>query len=281
MKSLRVARIELSGWLNNKRIIVALMLPFIIKYLAIDPLIAKNIELTSRMNIFEPFIAVGNSGLLCFLIPAVFFILISDFPVMGQNIYFYIGRSGKRNWLWGQVIFLLVSILAYLFLIFASVVIFSSGKVEMGSSWSDITTKYISLNPDMEFSYAVSLLPPNLYNQMSVKTALLRTISLQYLHFVFLSMILLLFSVWGKKRMGFVIIIFITLMGIVSCVADTRAMWLFPFANSVVWLHFTEIYRETVCSVAYSYAYYLAGIIMMAVISRSLVVRTNFCSPEE
>ncbi len=95
-KSLRIAKTEYIKWLRNPRMLIGGILIIVIYTLAVVPLLERAEKMGIPMNIFEPIIAVGNSGLLVMLLPSVFLILQSDYPVIEPNSLMYLSRTGKK-----------------------------------------------------------------------------------------------------------------------------------------------------------------------------------------
>ena len=281
VKKLRIAKMEFLKWLENPRMILALMLPFFIKVIAIEPLVERTRQEGMKMNVFEPIIAVGNSGLLNFLIPAVFLVLMSDFPVMEKNAFFMLSRSGRKNWAWGQILFGMFTIAVYLCFIYLTVIVFSYGNTEFSNNWSRITRTYVSKYPNKEGSFVVQLLPPNLYNQMGVYKALFSTVILQFLMLFQMCMIFMAFTVSGKKKAGLVTVFIILILGMLTCNVDTKSMWAFPLSNSLIWLHYTPIYREPIFPVWFSYAYFCVSIVLFVIINLRIVSRVSFIHDNE
>lgn len=48
--------------------------------------------------------------------------------------------------------------------------------------------------------------------------------------------------------------------GVVTCSLKTKMMWLFPMANTIPWLHYSEALREPVKPIAVSYLYFAVWI---------------------
>ena len=83
-----VAISEFIKWITNPRIIIAGVLIVFIRSFAVLPMLEQADKYGEPLNILEPFIAVGNSGMLALFLPLVFLLLISDFPIMGGNPLF-------------------------------------------------------------------------------------------------------------------------------------------------------------------------------------------------
>ena len=275
---LAVARFEYIKWLTNPRNIIILVLILFAKTLAIDPLTKRAAEYGGKMSLLEPFAAIGNSGLLVMLIPAVYLVLMSDFPKFDGNSMFYISRTGKMKWLFGQLMFAVMSIVTCIMAVLLSVTLFSLGSAEISFSWSECTRFYAARFPEKEFSYASGLLPSNLYNQISLMSSVIYTVTLLALYLFLLTLVLLIFKLLSIKSAGLFASLGVVAVGTATCAVEADIMWWFPMANTIIWLHYTPILSEPILAIWYSYAYFAAAITVLLVISVILTKRANFIS---
>lgn len=271
-----VARCEYIKWLTNPRNIIFLVLVVFAKTLAIDPLTKRAAEYGGKMSLLEPFAAIGNSGLLVMLIPAVYLVLMSDFPKFDGNSMFYISRTGKMNWLFGQLLFALMSIVTCIFAVFLSVTLFSLGSAEVSFSWSECTRFYAARFPDKEFTFASQLLPSNLYNQISLISSVVYTVTLLTLYLFLLALILMFFKLLSLRSAGLFASLGIIALGTATCAVKTKIMWCFPMANTIIWLHYTAILSEPIMAIWFSYAYFAVAIIVLLTVSVILAKHANF-----
>ena len=275
-KIFAVARCEYVKWLTDQRNIIMLVLVVFAKSLAVDPLTKRAAEYGGKMSLLEPFAAIGNSGLLVMLIPAVYLVLMSDFPKFDGNSMFYISRTGKMNWLFGQLLFALMSIATCIFAVFLSVTLFSLGSAEAAFSWSECTRFYAARFPDKEFTFASQLLPSNLYNQISLMSSVIYTVTLLALYLFLLTLILLIFKLISFRSAGLFASLGVVAVGTATCAVEADIMWWFPMANAIIWLHYTPILSEPILAIWYSYAYFAAVITVLLIVSAILIKRANF-----
>ncbi len=275
-KSLRIANTEYTKWLRNPRMLIGGILVIVIYTLAVVPLLERAQKMGMPMNIFEPIIAVGNSGLLVMLLPSVFLILQSDYPVIEPNSLMYLSRTGKRTWLLGQILFSLMSIVTYLGAVFIAVGICSASGSYLGLDWSESTRMYAAAFPDDANGFTASLLPPNLYNQISLGMTLVYTFSLLVLYFFLLTLVLLVFSLCKKRSLGLFCTYAVIMGGVVTCAVKADIMWAFPMANSIIWLHYTEILSTPIYPIGGSYLYFGCCIGALLILSALLVKRAEF-----
>jgi hypothetical protein len=247
--------------------------------LAIEPLLERSAKMGMPLNILEPFVAIGNSGMLVMLMPCVFMVLISDYPKMTGNTLFFIQRTGRFNWFAGQVIFLFMSIISFLCVVLTGSVLLSKG--EFSTTWSDVVTKYSARFPDEANSFTSSLLPSNLYNQIPLVTAILQTLALMCAYLFLLSMIIYFFKLIHIQSFGLFAAISIVAAGVVTCSLKMNIMWSFPMANTIVWLHYEEIIGKPIVPIWYSYIYFCIAVIVLILFNLIAVKRFQFANIEQ
>lgn len=273
-----VARTEYVKWITNPRIIIMGVLLVFMRSLAVEPLLERADKFGEKLNAFEPFIAIGNSGMLVMLMPCVFLILISDYPKMTGNTLFFIKRTGKANWFLGQILFICMAITT-----FVMVVLFGGMLVSQGFSgleWSNTVTKYSARFPMENGNFASQLIPSNLYNQMSLLSSVLQTAVLVSLYLFLLSMVIYFFKLIHIQALGLLVAVFIVAGGAMTFSLNIDIMWAFPMANTLVWLHFREILSSDVFSLFYSYIYFFISIVLMLFINIIAVVKLQFFNIE-
>jgi len=275
-KACAVAVTEWRKWLRNPRMMIALMLVIVARTLAVEPLKERTAECGMPMNLFEPMVAVGNSGMLVMLIPAVFLILMGDFPLLESNSLLYLSRTGKRAWFWGQILIAIMSIITYLGGIFLLVTLSALGSAEISFSWSEATRTFIAQNPTRADSFVAELLPSNLYNQLTLTRAIFYTFSLLALYLFLLSMVLMSFTMLNHRTIGVFSAYSLLLCGVITCAVKLKNMWMFPMANSIIWLHYSEIIRRPIYPIRNSYLYFGTLIIALLLTNRAMLSKMEY-----
>ena len=273
-----VARTEWLKWVFNPRmIIIPVLVAFIYSY-AISPLLERAEKMGQPLNILEPLIAVGNSGMLTLLIPIVFMTLMSDFPRTDGSTVFMISRTGRINWTIGQMMFAVLSAVTFLASIYVMCTAFLINKAFIADGWSMVVKRYDSIYPDEAENFASQLVPGNLYNQMTPFSSAIQTYLFLFMYLLIITLIMLLFYQIKQKGLGFLAVGGIIGFGTLFTSIYSKIMWLFPMANAIVWLHYTDIFRKEKVSMEYSYAYYLffitALVTVNIVISKKLNIDT-------
>ncbi len=273
-----VAWTEYVGWIVNPRMLMAGVMLVFVRALAVNPLLEHAEKFGEPLNMLEPFIAVGNSGVLVLLMPCVFMALLSDYPKITADTLLAMPRTGRKNWYAGQVLFRFLAVTSFLVVMLVGSILVSRGV--FGREWSDTVTKYAFQFPNEAYSYASLLLPSNLYNQMSVTTAVVHTVLLLGLYLMVLSEIMCLFQLLHLQPYGLMAAAAVMAAGLVTCSLDLPCMWYFPLANAMIRLHYDEILSALKMPVWYSYAYLLVLNAVCMGVNLFLASRLQFLNTE-
>lgn len=263
-------------WLiDPKMIIFAASIIFIYNYISI-PLTELSKELDISLNVFEVFIAIGNSGMVLLILPIIFMVLISDFPQLDKNVLFMISRIGKLNWLIGQVLQLIIMVMIFLLSVFLVSVVFVINISQYNFDWSNIIKTYIERNPEMNNSFVAELIPENLYNQLSLIGAFLHTFLLVFLYLIVIGLLFIIARLLNKKILSVLLSGTVIITGTVLSAIKSKLMWLLPMANSVTWLHYTKYLRKPVMPLYVSYLYFGFIICILIIIAFRLNRRAMY-----
>ena len=260
-----VASSEYMKWLFNPKIILIFAVLVPIRELIISPMVKAAEEMNQPLNLFEPCIALMNSGIITLLLPLAYIVLISSFPSVGGNMLFYIMRMGRKNWILGEMLFQLMSVVTFCaVLIIATLVqVFEISFVANG--WSLVTTDYDKLYYEVSSFHMNTLLPPNLYYQISPYKAFFLSISLLMMWLLLCAMFFLAGCICSKKLIFYFILIVQIALGGGLCTIKNKFMWLFPISHSILKVHYQDYFRKYIFSPQISLALFLLIQILLAV----------------
>ena len=250
---------EFCRWMRHSRLIILGVMLVFIHIQVIKPLKECAQLMESRLSFAEPFTVLGNSSILCLMIPLLFLALIAEFPQKDGIDLFYQIRCSKRIWICGQTLFAVgAGIFLVLFLALSSgLMLWDSGEWRLEFSYA--VTHFTTVYSERSWDYVTRLLSEKLYQQMTLAEALFHTVSLMFLYFWLLSMILLLSAICGRKYIGIPIDSFLIILGTKTTAAGTSLMWLFPMAHSLPIVHYREYLSEPVFPIGASYLYLAGG----------------------
>lgn len=269
-----VAITEVRRVFFDPRLLTVGMLLIFIYNLVVKELFERADKTGLPVNAAECFIAVGSSGVLLLFLPSVFLILISDHPNMGEHTLYSIHRAGRLRWLFGELLAALLSTVIYVVGMLAACCVMTAPKGYLGPEWSDTVTKYVSMFPKERFTLMSQYLPSNLFNQMSLSYALLHTVLLLIMYLFLLSLIIMFFRICGMRVAGIAASFAVVAAGVLTCAIKTNAMWAFPMANTITWLHYNTALREPVKPMYQSYIYF-AVLILVGITANIIAVRKN------
>lgn len=268
---LNIVRNEYVRWICNPRMILFFgMMIFIETYVA-EAMIAHGEKMGQSFGMFEIFIATANSTELCMVIPAVYLLLIGDFPRRDGNTLLYVHRAGRYHWLLGQILTVAFSILTYLGALLAGCVLMGAGKCVSGNQWSDVVTKYLTFFPEDMGSSMSAMITERLYNHFSPYQAFGYSVSLLFGMLFFLAMLKLMFFLLGKPTAGVAAGVCLIGFGWLFSLLELKGKWLFPLSHAIEWQHYDEVFRFTTVSIGQSYLYF-AGMSTGAVFASILLI---------
>ena len=275
------AKTEYIKWVCDARMVILGVLLIFIYNFAIQPLLQNAEKMNEPLNMLEPFIAVANSGAVLMIIPLVFMTLIADFPKIDNNTVFYIMRIGRRNWLTGQIIKLVMMAASYLAVIFVGSVVPMLTKGFWYNGWSNVVTNFKNVFPEQSMNFGVQLVPENLYNQLTVFEAAVKSYLLVFAYLMIIGLILLALSLIKHKTLGFVSCGAVIALGTAFCSIKTSLMWTMPMANSIIWLHFTKYFRVPEVSITFSVVYLVTFVLALIVFCYIMIGRFNYDNVSE
>ena len=246
-KVLQVFRVEYVQWITNPKLLMFVVLLVFIRELVILPILRAAQLMDTPINMWEPCIAVGNSGIILLFLPVFYMMLMSDFPKLNNNMFYFIPRVGRKNWFAGQLLFQAAAAATYLMVIIVSTLLQVMHTAYGLNGWSLVVTRFSSSSFESQVDMA-NLVPLNLYYQMPPLTAFIYTYILLFLYLSLLSCMMLIGFMFGKKVWSFFLSIIIIGVGMGFAALKSGYMWFFPSAHAILWLHCQNYYRKYVFS---------------------------------
>lgn len=272
---LRLSLLELMQLVRSTKIIILAVFLIFINTQIVEPLRNLSLLMERKVSVFEPFVALGNSGVIVLILPLLFITMMADFPREGESQYFCRIRCSKRVWGVSQILYAIESSIALTLFSLISSVVLSLDFISWNMDYSYAVTRYTYVFPERAGDYVVQLIPENLYNQIPLLLAVLHTALLLIMYFFSLAMILLFFSLIKKKLIGILTDGVLIILGTITCAARMTYMWAFPMAHTITWLHYTEYQSKAVVPLLYSYLYFIVINILLTVLSIVISKRYN------
>lgn len=238
-----VTKSECIRFVKNPRLILLVILFLVMYRLILLPFSEAMNVMEQPVNLLEAPIAVANNWILVLLIALVYLILISSFPTVDGNSNYYLTRMGRRNWMMGELLFLVIATIGYVILVLGSAIAFFASNAFFANGWSTVVSEYDQLYGDMGNKMS-SILPENLYYQMAPFEAFMHSVFLVFLLLLFCGLLFFLGCISSKRLLYFVIqVAHIAIGGALSAVYFP-VMWLFPFTHALLVRHYRMYMRE-------------------------------------
>ena len=271
-----IAKAEYIKWITDPRVILFPMLLIFLYQIAVEPLSEMAEQMQKPIHWLEPFIAVTNSPLLMLFIPLIFLALLGDFPRTDGNAMFFIYRVGRKSWIQGELLFVLMAISTFLICIAVGVTVPLVGQLQWKANWSETVRLYTRTFPDKAESFAADLIPEQLYNQMSPYMALFNTCFLQVLYLLILSLLLLWFWCAGHRKVGFFVTVCIVAFGAAVAFLKGALMWFFPMAHANIWLRHISVLRRVMFPLWGSYVVLIFCVCVLIALDWRKIQQYNF-----
>lgn len=259
---------DFGRWLFSPRMIVfAAMMYFIADY-AIFPMIENSRKMEGLLQAYEPFLAIGNSLSLSVVIPAIFLVLMGDFPRMDENGELFLFRAGRMNWLAGQLLTAALAAFAFLTAIFGLTLLLSAGHLSFDNEWSRTVTHFYQVFPEEQENYAANFITGELYNNFTPREALGYTFTLLFGYLVLLCLLQLVARLIAPGSSGLVVGGMVIALGCVFNRMHSDLKWLFPGAHAIEWLHCDVVWNRMPVTMTQSYLYFLllGGLLFLAAV---------------
>ncbi len=262
-KCMSVACSEYTKVICNPRMTILPVLFVLIYDYVIKELVSEANLIGTKINVVEPFVAISNSYMLMLIIPVVYMAIMGDFPRVDGNSIYYLMRTGRRNWLLGQLFFCIISSVTYVLNIFFVSTILTLGKSVISNKWSYVVSSFID---------------GRIYNNLKPMYAATVSILMMILYLILISMMLMMGFLYGKRAAGIALTASLMCIGTVLVSIGSNIKWLFPQAHTLVWLHYDEVYNTHLFDMRYSFVYMIVLIVLMYVLNEALILNYDFTS---
>ncbi|MCH5270907.1 MAG: hypothetical protein J1E83_09185 [Lachnospiraceae bacterium] len=280
-RSLIVCRMEYGRWLTDHKVVLILLPMVFLKSTVIDGFYSMSRDMGANYNLLEPFIAAWNQVALSLLLICFYLLLIGDY-MKGSGILkhvFYF--AGRKNWIRGQLLFLILSSGSYLFFWLLLSVLISVPHGFIGNTWSNVVTDYVFRFPYKAASLEAQLIEGNLFRQLSPLAGLLHTFLLNWLYLILLGELVALCFVLHIRKFGIAVAVLVVGAGTGASLVAEKIKWFFPAAHAGLAQHFTEYFREEIFSLKGSYIAGVITVVVLAVLICHLAKRIRFSDMED
>lgn len=270
LKMIRIcAQVNFQKWLVNQRIytLAVLITAFLAYHLfgltqfsadkgiALTPWVFPHLITPPVLQVFA-----------CFII-----LLFSDAPFADRHMPFLIIRSGRRNWIIGQLLYIVVAALFFaIFILFISVIVLIP-NVQLSTDWGIILK---TLAVSTEIIPSVTIFPDErILTMFSVLEAMLISFGLFWLVSIFIGVLIFCFNIVIGKMSGLIasgVFIFISFFSIIHgrLILGDWISYLSPISwMSVSFFDWENSMGFSSPSLMYAVIFLIGSIILMSIIS--------------
>ena len=258
-----VCKKEYVRWLFHPKWFMIFLLVIPIRECVLLPLIQTANQRGELINILEPCIGMTNSGLVVFLLPLGYLVLMMEFPGIDTNMSWYIYRTGRKNWILGEMLFQFLSAASYL-MFFSIICILHVWNISFwGNGWSLVVTGAGGIYTTDERFAIETIIPLNLFYQMPPYKAFILSYLLLFLSLLVWSGLMSVAALYAKRvyAIAGIVISLVVGMGL----GDSGLKWLFLLEHSILSMHFQRYFRDYVFSPYHSLAIFLTLLLVLGV----------------
>lgn len=219
MKSIRMCYINMRKWPTNSKIIMATIFVALSVFLYTSGLgdVAESTGINISPWVF-PFLFTYRYIKITLMIPIVF--IFSNAPFIDSNQLFCISRTGRKKWWLGQVIYIFMTSLCYIFLLFVSSIVSNVNNICWNKEWGEFLGSAGTTNMMEKYGHAYDTvkITGNIIKYYTPLQAMVWSLILMVLSFFLLGMLMFVInSITGNSIIGSMVdVVLITLTAIVE-----------------------------------------------------------------
>lgn len=264
-KSLFVLRSEFSQTVRQSKMLLLLFFLVMLYETTLSPMRGIYKETLMPPQFSEPIILLFSKGTNIVLMPCIYIVLLSGFPYCRTH-YFQMIRTEKRQWLAGELLFIVLSALAEIFVIFGGSLIFLADSVEIKSGWSDYMIIMRENFPEIYDKNLSLFLSSSTVAHGTPFEVFFYTFGMGWAYLVIMGLGMLLGAILGKRLIGITACVGVTLTGGSTLLFGTNFKWVFPLAHIDFGEHFNSLFSKINFPVWGSLIYFAIIIVVLVIL---------------
>ena len=132
-----VAAYNFRQWKKNPRIVVTFALAFILCFLLSNKAVQFSKEQGTIMQVLEAFVWTFGDANNILISSLLLVLLFADMPFICDGTPFYLMRTRRSTWLWGQIIYICLSTAIYMSFILLATSLLCAHNSFAGDMWSE------------------------------------------------------------------------------------------------------------------------------------------------
>jgi hypothetical protein len=135
-KVLTVAAFNFRQWKCNPRVIITFVLASVLCLLLTDKAVRFAMNYKATLQIMEAFVWAFGDANSIMISSLLLILLLSDMPFISPVTPYYLVRTRRSVWLWGQIVYVIAATLLYMLFILAVTMLMSMQVSFAGNMWS-------------------------------------------------------------------------------------------------------------------------------------------------
>lgn len=220
------------------------------------------------IGLFEPYIALVNSGQLTPVLPLLFLFLMAGYPKVSAAQVFQLHRSGKVTWFWGQVFFLFLVAFTTLLSFFLFSILCVQRQAFVANGWS-LAARQIQYPENLKFrvNLGSAVIDESVLNQIRPYRAVGYGTLLQLGNMLIAAFIDFYATIHGKKLFGVFVNCLQMSFSLLLMTSKLPIRWLFVPVHSVFAWHYHATLNLTTFPIWGSFLYmgiWLLGMLLLS-----------------
>lgn len=197
-------------WKRNPRIIFTFLFAFILCFMLSNKVMQFSQAYETNLQIAEAFIWTFDGRTALMLASLLLIFMLGDMPFLGSNTPYFLIRTNRREWLCGQILYIIAVVFIYCVFVFLSTAVLCMTRSFVGNMWSETAAliAFTESNAALEIPVSIKTLEMTTpYECMLVVFLLMLCYSL------LLMLIMLYFNIAHGRTAGFVAALGFSLYG--------------------------------------------------------------------
>lgn len=242
-KGLFVLKLEFQQVFRQTKSLLVVIFLVVLYETVLSPIKVVCVETGFSIGVYEPFILLCTRSTNIILIPLVYMVLLGGFPYC-KTMYFQVIRTGKRQWFWGELAFVVLSSLAFVFVVFAFGDLFLLSSVSSSGSWSDFMTITRENFPKTYNENRLLFLEASIVAHGSPTEVMLYTFGTMWVNLIATGVVMLFGTIIGRRFSAMIVSAAMTVIGGLGIYFSGAARCFFPLVHVEYGLHFNSMFSQ-------------------------------------
>lgn len=237
-------------WRHNPRVAMTFLLAFVLCLMLSDKAISFASSYGTIMQIFETFVWTFGDADSIMISSLLLILLFADMPFITQATPYYLARSRRSSWVWGQVCYVVLATIAYAVFLVLVTCLLCAHLSFTGNKWSETGAMLGYSGVGSKIALPASVKTMEMSHPYQCTAAIFLLIALYSL---LLAMVMLLLNLYRGQFLGILSVFGINLYGLflnpeifmklfqipeaLKYKANVAVGWLSPLNHATYYMH--------------------------------------------